>query len=351
MKRIAIIPGDGIGVEVTREAVRVLEKVRDRFGVTLELVHFDWGAEKYLRENVTLPEGALEMFQRDFDAIFTGAFGDPRIQSNKHAIDILGGLRFGLDLYINLRPVRLLHNRFTPLKHGHRQNINFVVFRENTEGIYVNVGGSLKRGADQEVAIQEEINTRQGVERIIRAAFNYASKHGRKRVTLADKSNVLTYGHELWRRVFKIVAAEYPEIEVCAQYIDAMAMLMVLDPGQYEVIVTNNMFGDILTDLGAALQGGLGVAASANLHPGRVSLFEPVHGSAPDKAGRGIANPIGAISSTAMMLDYLGYQDIARRVDIAIEAVCEAGEVTVDLGGKLSTAEAGAAICHRLTLG
>jgi 3-isopropylmalate dehydrogenase len=350
MKRIAIIPGDGIGVEVTREAAQVLETVRDRFGVKIELLQFDWGAEKYLRENVTLPEGALEMFRRDFDAIFTGAFGDPRVESNKHAIDILVGLRFGLDLYINLRPVRLLNDRFTPLKNGRRQNIDFVIFRENTEGIYVNAGGSFKRGSDQELAIQEEINTRHGVERIIRAAFSYAHEHGRKRVTLADKSNVLTHGHELWRRVFKLVAAEYPEIEACAQYVDAMAMLMVLDPGQYQVIVTNNMFGDILTDLGAALQGGLGVAASANLHPGRVSLFEPVHGSAPDKAGQGIANPIGAIATTAMMLDYLGYSEVARRIERAIEAVCEAGEVTIDLGGRLSTAEAGAAIRHRLTL-
>jgi 3-isopropylmalate dehydrogenase len=350
MKRIAIIPGDGIGIEVTREAAQVLETVRDRFGVKIELVQFDWGAEKYLRENVTLPEGSLEMFRRDFDAIFTGAFGDPRVESNRHAIDILAGLRFGLDLYINLRPVRLLNDRFTPLKNGHRQNIDFVVFRENTEGIYVNAGGSFKRGADQELAIQEEINTRHGVERIIRAAFSYAREHRRKRVTLADKSNVLTYGHELWRRVFKLVAAEYPEIEARAQYVDAMAMLMVLDPGQYQVIVTNNMFGDILTDLGAALQGGLGVAASANLHPGRVSLFEPVHGSAPDKAGEGIANPIGAIATTAMMLDYLGYSEVARRIERAIEAVCEAGEVTIDLGGRLSTAEAGAAIRHRLTL-
>lgn len=348
MKRIAIIPGDGIGVEVTREAVGVLETVRERFGVAMELVFFDWGAEKFLRENVTLPADALEMFRNDFDAIFTGAFGDPRIPSNKHAIDILGGLRFGLDLYINLRPVRLLNDRFTPLKHGHRQNTNFVVFRENTEGIYVNVGGNFKRGTEYELAVQEEVNTRHGVERIIRAAFAYARQHERRRVTLADKSNVLTYGHDLWRRVFKIVAAEYPEIEANCQYADAMAMLMVLDPGQYEVIVTNNMFGDILTDLGAALQGGLGVAASANLHPGRVSLFEPVHGSAPDKAGRGIANPIGAIATAAMMLDYLGYSDVARRIEQTIEAACEAGEVTIDLNGRLSTADAGAAICRRL---
>src|SRR5262249_40647120 len=190
MKKIAIIPGDGIGIEVTREAVKVLEKVVDCFGVMLELVHFDWGAEKYLHENVTLPDGALEMFRQDFDAIFTGAFGDPRVPSNQHAIDILAGLRFGLDLYINFRPVRLLNDLFTPLKRGHRKNIDFVVFRENTEGIYVNVGGNFKRGTDSELAIQEEINTRYGVERIIRAAFDYARRHGKRRVALADKSNV-----------------------------------------------------------------------------------------------------------------------------------------------------------------
>jgi len=348
MKRIAIIPGDGIGVEVTREAVRVLEAVRDRGGVAIEMKHFDWGAEKYLREGVTLPEGALEMFARDFDAILAGAFGDPRVPSNKHAAEILLGLRFGLDLYINLRPVRLLHERFTPLKGRTRAEIDFVVFRENTEGAYVNAGGALKRGTADEVTIQEEINTRRGVERIIRAAFDYARRHGRQRVTMADKSNVLTFGHDLWRRAFTSVAAEYPEVEAEAQYIDATAMFMVLDPGRYEVVVTNNMFGDILTDLGAALQGGLGVAASANLHPGQVSLFEPVHGSAPDKAGRGVANPIGAIATTAMMLEYLGCEGAARRVERAIEAACEAGEVTADLGGNLSTDEAGAAICSRI---
>ena len=348
MKRIAIIPGDGIGIEVTREAVRVLETVRERCGVEIAMQHFDWGAEKYLREGVTMPEGSLEMFERDFDAILTGAFGDPRVPSNKHAADILLGLRFGLDLYINLRPVRLLHDRFTPLKGRVRAEIDFVVFRENTEGAYVNAGGVFKRGTPDEIATQEEINTRRGVERIIRAAFEYARQNQRRRVTLADKSNVLTYGHELWRRVFKIVATEYPGIEANAQYVDAMTMFMVLDPGQYDVIVTNNMFGDIITDLGAGLQGGLGVAASANLHPGRVSLFEPVHGSAPDKAGRGLANPIGAIATVGLMLDYLGFQAAARSLERAIEAACEAGEVTADLGGNLSTDEAGRAICSRI---
>jgi 3-isopropylmalate dehydrogenase len=348
MKRIAVIPGDGIGIEVTRQAVRALETLRERCGIPIEMVHFDWGAEKYLREGVTLPEGALEMLRREFDAILAGAFGDPRVPSNKHAADILLGLRFGLDLYINLRPVRLLNDRFTPLKGRTRADINFVVFRENTEGAYINAGGVFKRGTGEEIAIQEEVHTRRGVERIIRAAFEYARQHQRRRVTMADKSNVLTYGHDLWRRVFQLVAADYPEIEANAQYIDAMAMFMVTDPGQYEVIVTNNMFGDIITDLGAGIQGGLGVAASANLHPGAVSLFEPVHGSAPDKAGRGLANPIGAIATAALMLDYLGYGEAARQLEKAIEAACEAGEVTADLGGNLSTDAAGAAICSRI---
>lgn len=351
MNRIAVIPGDGIGVSVIREAVRVIEIIQELFRLELDLAPFDWGAEKYLREGVSLPEGALDLFQREFDAILIGALGDPRVTSNKHAIDILCGLRFGLDLFINLRPIRLLNDRFTPLKGRSRKDIDIVVFRENTEGFYVNSGGSFKRGSPQEIAIQEEINTRYGVERIIRAAFTYARRHGRRRVTLADKSNVLTYGHELWRRVYWEVAAEYPEIEANAQYVDAMAMFMVLDPGQFDVIVTNNMFGDILTDLGAALQGGLGVAASANLHPGRVSLFEPVHGSAPDKAGRNVANPIGAIAATAMMFDELGHYEVARRIEQAIEDVCDSGEVTADLGGNLSTAEAGAAICDKLRAG
>lgn len=348
MKRIAVIPGDGIGVEVTREAVRVLERVSDLYQLDLQLTHFDWGAEKYLREGVSLPDGALAMLSSQYDAILTGAFGDPRVPSNQHAADILLGIRFGLDLYINLRPVRLLHDSFTPLKGRSRTDIDFVVFRENTEGMYMNAGGVIRKGTADEIAIQEEINTRKGVERIIRAAFEYARARQRKSVTMADKANVLTFGHELWRRVFKMVAGEYPEITARAEYVDAMAMFMVTDPGRYEVIVTNNLFGDILTDLGAALQGGLGVAASANLHPGLTSLFEPVHGSAPDKAGRGLANPIGAILSSAMMLETLGFSAAATAIERAVESACAAGEVTADLGGNLATEPAALAICSRI---
>ena len=349
MKRIAVIPGDGIGPEVIAEAVKVLETLRETHGVEVQFTHFDWGAEKFLNDGVTLPAGALEMLSNDFDAILAGAFGDPRVPSNKHAEDILLGMRRGLDLYINLRPVRLLDQRLTPLRDRKPEEIDFVVFRENTEGAYCGAGGFLKKGTKEEIATQEELNTRHGVERIIVAAFEYARSHGRSRVTMADKSNVQRFGGDLWQRVFKEVAQRYPRIEANHQYVDAMAMFMVLNPSQYQVIVSNNLFGDILTDLGAAIQGGLGLAASGNIHPGKVSLFEPVHGSAPPLAGKGVANPIGAILTVAMLLEYLGFTDASVAVENAVRAAVVNKETTHDLGGDLSTAAAGQAICKRLT--
>jgi 3-isopropylmalate dehydrogenase len=348
MKRIAVIPGDGIGPEVVREAVRVLKHLQETKAVELEFVDFDWGAEKFLCDGVSLPPGALEMLTKEFDAILAGAFGDPRVPSNKHAEDILLGMRRGLDLYINLRPVRLLNDRLTPLLNRKSADIDFVVFRENTEGAYCAAGGFLKQGTDDEIALQEDVSTRRGVERIIVAAFEYARVNGRKRVTMADKSNVQRFGGDLWQRVFKEVAEGYPEIESNHQYVDAMAMYMVLDPAQYDVIVSNNLFGDILTDLGAAIQGGLGLAASGNIHPGKVSLFEPVHGSAPPLAGKGIANPIGAILTSAMMLEYLGFQTLSNEIEDAVRGAISASETTRDLGGQLSTEQAGAAITARL---
>src|SRR5215210_6391937 len=348
MKRIAVIPGDGIGPEVVREAVRVLRHLQQTKGLELELVHFDWGSEKFLTEGVSLPAGALENLSQEFDAILAGAFGDPRVPSNKHAEDILLGMRRGLDLYINLRPVRLLDARLTPLRNATVDDIDFVVFRENTEGAYCGAGGFLKKGTADEIATQDELNTRRGVERIVIAAFEYARVNGRKRVTMADKSNVQRFGGDLWQRVFKEVAADYSDIEANHQYVDAMAMFMVLDPSQYDVIVSNNLFGDILTDLGAAVQGGLGLAASGNIHPGRVSLFEPVHGSAPPLAGKGIANPIGSILTLAMMLEYLGFQTLSNEIEDAVRSAISANETTRDLGGQLSTEQAGAAIVARL---
>jgi 3-isopropylmalate dehydrogenase len=349
LKRIAVIPGDGIGPEVISEAVRAIENVRQLFDFDISLESFDWGAEKYLATGVSMPEGALEMLARDYDAILSGAFGDPRVPDNKHAADILLGMRFGLDLYVNLRPIKLLDARLCPLKERSPADVDFVVFRENTEGMYVFMGGNFKKGTPDEIATQEEVNTRKGVERIIVAAFEYARQHGRKRVTMSDKSNVLTYGHDLWKRTFGEVAAQYPEIKSDHLYIDVLAMWMVLDPGRFDVIVTNNLFGDIVTDLGAGLQGGLGMAASGNINPGKVSLFEPVHGSAPQFAGKNISNPIAAILSAAMMLDYLGFNEAAESIERAVRQSVRDGDVTSDIGGSLSTTEAGETIRRRIT--
>jgi 3-isopropylmalate dehydrogenase len=348
MKRIAVVPGDGIGPEVITEAVGVLDALRETHEVPLELVSFDWGADRFIKEGVGLPAGALEMLSGEFHAILAGAFGDPRVPSNQHAEEILLGMRRGLDLYINLRPVRLLDARLTPLRNRAVGDVDFVVFRENTEGAYCGAGGFLKKDTVDEIATQEELNTRRGVERIIVAAFEYARAQSRKRVTMADKSNVQRFGGDLWQRVFKKVAARYADIEANHQYVDAMAMFMVLDPAQYDVIVSNNLFGDILTDLGAAIQGGLGLAASGNIHPGKISLFEPVHGSAPQLAGKGIANPFGAILTSAMMLEYLGYPKASKAVEAAVRIAVSENETTQDLGGSLSTAEAGAAVRRRI---
>lgn len=348
MKRIAVIAGDGIGPEVINEAVLTLDAAGEVFGFRLDFKHFEWGADHYLKTGVTMPEGALEMLSNEYDAILAGAFGDPRVTDNRHAKEILLGMRTGLDLYINLRPIKLLDEKLNPLKNHTKKDIDYVVFRENTEGPYVFLGGCFKQGTSDEVAIQEDINTRRGVERIIVAAFEYARANGRKRVTMTDKSNVLTYGHGLWQRVFKEIAARYPDIESNHLYVDVLTMWMVLDPGRFDVVVTNNLFGDIITDLGAAMQGGLGMAASGNIHPGKTSLFEPVHGSAPQFAGKNISNPIAAILTAAMMLDFLDYKDAAKAIESAVEKSLSLGQTTSDIGGKLSTTEAGEAIRQHL---
>jgi 3-isopropylmalate dehydrogenase len=345
--KIAIIAGDGIGKDVTAEAVKVLKSVGGVFGRKFDLEHLPWSADHYLKTGEALPANGYQML-REFDAIFVGALGDPRVVDNRHARDILLGSRFELDLYVNYRPVRLLDDRLSPLKDRGRKDINFVVFRENTEGVYVSIGGRFKAGTDDEIAIQEEINTYKGVHRIIRHAFEFATANGHTKVCMADKSNAMQQGHALWQRVFKQVASEYPDIQATHYYIDALAMYMVLDPGQFEVIVTNNLFGDIITDLGASFQGGLGMAASGNMHPGRTSMFEPVHGSAPKFAGKNIANPIGAIASAALMLDTLGLAQEAAAIDAAILKAVRENQVTPDIGGKLGTREAGDFIAQQI---
>lgn len=347
MTRIAVIPGDGIGVEVTREAVETLQEAARGGGRPLEFVEFPYGADHFLRTGETLPQDGFDRL-RTFDAILLGALGDPRVPDNRHAADILLGLRFRLDLYVNHRPVRLLDDRLCPLKGRGVKDVDFVIFRENTEGLYAGVGGFFKKGTPDEMAVQQDINTRKGVERIIRHAFEWARAHGRRRVLMSDKSNALTYGHDLWQRVYREVAATYPDIEASHMYVDALAMQLVKDPSPYQVIVACNMFGDILSDLGAQIQGGLGLAASANLHPGTIGLFEPVHGSAPKYAGRNVANPIGAILSAAMLLDTVGRPEEARRIEDAVAACVREGRTTQDLGGSLGTREAGAAIRARL---
>ena len=345
--KIAIIAGDGIGQDVTREAVKVLAAIEGRFGISLTLEHLPWSADYYLKTGVTLPPDGYDLL-RQFDAVFIGALGDPRVPDNRHARDILLGTRSELDLYINYRPVRLLDERLCPLKGRTPTDVNFSVFRENTEGLYVGVGGRFKPGTEDEVAIQEEVNTWKGVHRIIRHAFEFARARGLKRVCMADKSNAMTAGHALWQRVFQELAPAYPDIAATHYYIDALAMYMVLDPGQFEVIVTNNLFGDIITDLAATFQGGLGMAASGNIHPGRTSMFEPIHGSAPKFAGKNIANPIGAIASAALMLETLGLVREAAAIDDAVLGVVKENQVTQDIGGSLGTREAGDAIVREI---
>jgi 3-isopropylmalate dehydrogenase len=342
-----VIPGDGIGVEVTHEAVLTLKEAARLGGRPLEFEEFPYGAEHFLRTGETLPQAGFDRLST-FDAILLGALGDPRVPDNRHAADILLGLRFRLDLYVNHRPVRLLDERLCPLKGRTVKDVDFVIFRENTEGLYAGVGGFFKKGTADEMAVQQDINTRKGVERIIRHAFEWARAHGRRRVLMSDKSNALTYGHDLWQRVYREVAPEFPEIEASHMYVDALAMQLVKDPSPYQVIVACNMFGDILSDLGAQIQGGLGLAASANLHPGRIGLFEPVHGSAPKYAGRNVANPIGAILSAAMLLDTVGQPDEARLIEDAVAACVREARTTSDLGGSLGTREAGEAIRARL---
>src|SRR5215467_2877914 len=348
--RIAVIPGDGIGAEVTPQAVKVLKAACAPAGRPLEFTEFDWGAEKYLREGVTLPVGAVEMLRDEFDGILFGALGDPRVPTNQHAADILLGLRFKLDLYVNARPIELLHDRLTPLRDRTEKDIRLIVFRENTEGLYVGVGGIFKEGTPDEIAVQEDVNSRKGVERIIRYAFDYARANGLKRVCMSDKSNAMSFAHGLWQRVFKEVRQEYTDIDSRHLYIDTLAMEIVRDPRQFDVIVTCNLFGDIISDLGAQLAGGLGLAPSGNIHPGRTSLFEPVHGSAPNIAGKGIANPLGSILSAGMMLDFLGWRAEGGTLKQAVRDALKQGFVTPDLGGSKATVEVGDWIARRAAM-
>jgi 3-isopropylmalate dehydrogenase len=352
-KRIAVIPGDGIGRDVIPQALKVIQAS----GADVELSEFDWGADRYLRDGMTVPLDGFAMLGRDYDAILAGAFGDPRVATNIHAKEILLGMRFKMDLYANVRPVQLLDARLCPLKGVEPKDVDFVVIRENTEGVYTDAGGVFKQGTPDEIAIQEDINTRKGVERIIRYAFEYCERHTkldgspRQRVLMCDKSNAMTHAGGLWQRVFKEVSGEHPQIATQHMYVDALCMQMVRDPRAFDVIVTNNMFGDIITDLAAGLQGGLGMAASGNIHPGKTSMFEPVHGSAPPIAGKNVANPLGAILTAAMMLGHLGLTIEAAKIEGAVLEAVRRKKTTQDIGGTLGTRETGEWVAEKVSHG
>ena len=354
MRKLAVIPGDGIGPEVIREGLRVLDWFRAQRGIEFELWQLDLGAERYLRDGTTFPPDVRDEIATSCAAVLLGALGDARVPGFEHAREILFGMRMGFDLYANVRPVRALCDDLVPLRGRVARDVDFVVFRENTEGIYAGVGGQLRRGSADEIAINEDINTRKGVERIIRAAFAYARRSGRRRVLMSDKSNAMRHAHELWQRVFHEVRLEYSEIEASHLYIDALCLELVRDPSQFQVIVTNNLFGDIVTDLGAALSGGLGVAASVSSNPDfleRVKLFEPVHGSAPKLVGLGTANPVATLLCLSLMFAEFGFAAAAQELELAIQATFEARETTPDLGGTLSTRAVTDAVLARLASG
>jgi 3-isopropylmalate dehydrogenase len=347
---IAVIAGDGIGPEVVDAALPAIVAAAAGEGTSLAISKLPYGAEHFLQTGETMPDHVFERLTAEADAIFLGALGDPRVPSNEHARDILLGLRFRLDLYVNFRPCRLLHPDLCPLRPptAGARRIDFAIFRENTEGLYLGRGTSSDEGTEDEVHVAHEVHSAKKVERIITAAFTWAQRHGRPRVTMADKSNAVP-AHRLWGRVFDRVAAAFPDVEAEHRYVDALAMELVRDPDRFEVIVTGNLFGDILSDLGAELVGGLGLSPSANVHPGRLGLFEPVHGSAPPLVGTGKANPLAAILTGALMLDHLGLPHGAARLEGAVRSALAERITTPDLGGTYSTTGVGEWIADRVS--
>jgi 3-isopropylmalate dehydrogenase len=319
--RIAVIPGDGTGPEVVAEGMKALDVASERFGFKADYEYFDYGGDRYLRRGEVLPDSAAEEL-RKFDAIYLGAIGHPDVKPGILEKGILLRLRFELDQYINLRPVKLFPGVDCPLKDKGPEHIDFVVVRENTEGLYAGAGGFLKKGTSAEVAVQESINTRKGVERCLRFAFEYTKKRNRdKKLTLCGKTNVLTYAFDLWERAFQEIAEEYPEIQADYAHVDAITMWFVKNPEWFDVIVTDNMFGDIITDLGAMIQGGMGIAAGGNLNPEGVSMFEPIGGSAPKYRGLNKINPLAAICAAGMMLEHLGEEEAGQAVEKAVMEV------------------------------
>jgi tartrate dehydrogenase/decarboxylase/D-malate dehydrogenase len=345
---IAVLGGDGIGPEVVAEGLRVLRTLDEAGPLPLSFTEFPWGTEWYLEYGEMMPPDALEQLS-GFDAIYLGAVGSPKVPDHITLRQLLLRIRFGFDQYVNLRPVRLLRGASSPLARPAELDVAFV--RENSEGEYAGMGDRLFAGTEREVALQTAVFSRKGIERIVRWAFEYARRTGRSRVTSVSKANALNYSAVLWDEIFEEVQAGYPEMETETILVDAAAMYLVTQPERFQVVVASNLFADILTEIGAALQGGLGMAASANLNPEGTfpSMFEPIHGSAPDIGGQGIANPVGAIWSAALMLEHLGHGEEAVAVLEAVQEVLEEGRLrTADLGGSASTREVGEAVADRL---
>src|SRR5688572_8711759 len=347
MHDIAVIAGDGIGPEVVREGLKVLDAAADVHGFRTRVEHMPYGADHYLKTKETFPDSALRA-AHDFDAILLGAIGDPRVETGKLERAIISGLRFGLDLYVNLRPVRLYDARFCPLKDRGPEHLDFIVVRENTEDAYAGLGGILKKGSPNEVAVQEMIYTRAGCERVIRYAYDLCRKRAKlHRLTLVDKANAVR-AQDIWTRTFAEVGLEYDDVHQDHAYVDAACMWMVKNPEWFDVIVTTNLFGDIITDLGAQLVGGMGIAASGNIHPGRVSMFEPIHGSAPKYAGKNSANPLATVCAVSMMLDHLGETVAAQAVEGAVRTLLTSGRVKSLSAGALPTSVLGDMVADEL---
>ena len=351
MSRIAIIPGDGIGPEITAEAVKVLKAVQERAGLDLQMIHFDYAVQNYRKTGQILPDELIEEFGRDFDAIFIGALGDSRSGELVHAGAILRKLIIELDLYVHYRPVRLLNERCCLLKEKKPEDVNFCVFSDNSEGITTALGGVFKKATADEVAFKQFLNTRRGVERIIRHAFEYARIHGLKRVVLSSQGNLLFCEDDLPERVFLEVRSEYPEIESGLMGVNAVLVQMLKTPERFDVLVSNNLYSDAIADLGAQLTGGLSLAACAELHPGKVSLFMPPHNSNANRTGQKIANPLGAVASAALLLGHLGLDQEANWVDGAVKYALDTNNTTHDLGGRLETQQVGDFLAQQIRKG
>lgn len=352
MHKIAVIGGDGVGPEVMRETLKVAKVLEKKYQLPVEHREFPYGADYYLDKDITIPDPVFHQWPKKYAAVLLGALGDPRVKSNVHAEDILMGFRHKLDLYVNYRPVTLIDKNYCPLKHvTDEKQVDFIVFRENTEDIYVGSGGSLKKNTGDEMAIENSLHTYKGVERILRAAFQYARDTGRPSVVMGHKSNAMKFAGALWHRLFAQIGEEFPGIEKRTMYIDALCMDVIRNPSHYSVIVTSNMFGDILTDVAAQIQGGMGLAASVNYNPADtrfLGVFEPVHGSAPDIAGKNISNPVASILSYSLLLQRLGFSQAVCCLHKAVAVTLNQGKVTPDLAGNLSTSEVGDCICRQL---